>query len=402
MAHRQAQQPQPTRLTRRQRTHPRRQARQQPRQPPAKRSLPVIQRSTYSIAGQAAALRVVEKDANNTVTSNELVYIHSDHLGSTSAMSDNMGVAVPNSTARYTPFGDWRTEPTADLTDRGYTGHKSNNIGSDGIGLIYMNARYYVPNTNRWLSPDSIIPNPANPQSFNRYSYTRNNPVNLFDPDGHAARYYDEKLDAMVYLSDQNEQRAVEEMWIEFVQEQQAKLNEAGREDVTFAPSTEELSDPQRRILVESQEVAIPTTYREFSQVSAWSEVVVDGLVNDGVPPGDCYCHVLVGTTFGLPGPLIDPKTGTMQRGVFRSDNLIPYTNSVSLYRRLNTGEEIHLHSAVVGFNDSENPGNSILIQVNGSESFSGIYLTRLQQDIDASQWEGIAYLTIPLQVNEN
>lgn len=36
------------------------------------------------------------------------------------------------------------------------------------------------------MSPDTIVPNPANPQSFNRYSYVRNNPVNLTDPTGHA------------------------------------------------------------------------------------------------------------------------------------------------------------------------------------------------------------------------
>ncbi len=48
-----------------------------------------------------------------------------------------------------------------------------------------MNARYYRPNTNRWLSPDTIVPNPANPQSLNRYSYSYNNPVNYIDPDGH-------------------------------------------------------------------------------------------------------------------------------------------------------------------------------------------------------------------------
>ena len=38
------------------------------------------------------------------------------------------------------PFGSYRTAPTADDTDRGYTGH----LHTDGIGLIYMNARFYV------------------------------------------------------------------------------------------------------------------------------------------------------------------------------------------------------------------------------------------------------------------
>ena len=40
------------------------------------------------------------------------------------------------STVRYLPFGDYRTEPTAGLTDHDFTGHKQN----DGLGLIYMNA----------------------------------------------------------------------------------------------------------------------------------------------------------------------------------------------------------------------------------------------------------------------
>jgi RHS repeat-associated protein len=106
---------------------------------------------------------------------NGLFYMHSDHLGSTSAMSygsgTNAGQLVSGSVARYTPFGDWRTEPTADLTNRGYTGHQHNNTGDNDIGLIYMNARYYVPGVARFASADTIIPDSTNPQSLNRYTY---------------------------------------------------------------------------------------------------------------------------------------------------------------------------------------------------------------------------------------
>jgi hypothetical protein len=48
-----------------------------------------------------------------------------------------------------------------------------------------MNARWYLPYINRFISADTIVPDPTNPQSYNRYSYTRNNPVNFTDPTGH-------------------------------------------------------------------------------------------------------------------------------------------------------------------------------------------------------------------------
>ncbi len=69
------------------------------------------------------------------------------------------------------------------ITDRGYTGHKQN----DDLGLIYMNARYYAPYINRFISADTIVPDPTNPQNFNRYSYGYNNPVKYSDPTGHLA-----------------------------------------------------------------------------------------------------------------------------------------------------------------------------------------------------------------------
>ncbi len=138
-----------------------------------------IKRSTYHLAGQAIATRITgDPETGN----NGLFYFLVDHLGSTTLMVTTAGVIM--STAYFLPFGGYRypsTPPPSELTDTGFTGHKHN----DSVGLIYMQARFYVPNTNRFLTPDTIIPQPTDPQSYNRYSYARNNPVNRTDPTGH-------------------------------------------------------------------------------------------------------------------------------------------------------------------------------------------------------------------------
>ena len=56
----------------------------------------------------------------------------------------------------------------------------------DSYGTISFPAREYSPLLGRFLSADSIVPRPGDPQSLNRYSYTRNNPVSRIDKDGHA------------------------------------------------------------------------------------------------------------------------------------------------------------------------------------------------------------------------
>jgi RHS repeat-associated protein len=111
----------------------------------------------------------------------DVYYFHTDHLGSTSAMSDNEGNAY-GEPVRYLPFGEVRSGDLGSLpTDHGFTGQKH----SDGVGLIFMQARYYLPGLGRFASADTIVPDGSHPQDFNRYSYVRNRPLHLVDPTGH-------------------------------------------------------------------------------------------------------------------------------------------------------------------------------------------------------------------------
>ena len=52
-------------------------------------------------------------------------------------------------------------------------------------GLMFYNARYYDPVARNFVSPDTIIPDPASTLGWNRYSYVNNNPINYSDPSGH-------------------------------------------------------------------------------------------------------------------------------------------------------------------------------------------------------------------------
>ena len=54
--------------------------------------------------------------------------------------------------------------------------------------LDHMHARYRSPLTSRFLSTDPVGGRPKQPQSWNRYAYTRGNPLRLIDPDGRLDR----------------------------------------------------------------------------------------------------------------------------------------------------------------------------------------------------------------------
>ncbi|MBI3601724.1 MAG: VCBS repeat-containing protein [Candidatus Omnitrophica bacterium] len=64
------------------------------------------------------------------------------------------------------------------------------------VGQVYeeedpfLSSRYYNPQLGRFITPDTIVPGPGNPQNFNRYSYCNNNPVNFTDPSGHKKKHH--------------------------------------------------------------------------------------------------------------------------------------------------------------------------------------------------------------------
>jgi RHS repeat-associated protein len=87
-------------------------------------------------------------------------------------------------TAQILPYGfhfvNWWTLPA--------TPNKYTDKPLDSTGLSYFGARYYDGGAEgpslRWISPDPITARVYDPESLNKYSYVRNDPVNLIDPDG--------------------------------------------------------------------------------------------------------------------------------------------------------------------------------------------------------------------------
>ena len=143
----------------------------------------------YIPVGNATLELKYEQSGNGISTSTysqvEKQYLFKDHLGSTDVIVDNDGVIKEQ--LSFNPWGerrdaDW-TEADGEITsstNRGFTGHEMD----DEIGLINMNARIYDPIIGRFLSPDALIPSPTDLQSYNRYSYVRNNPLSFTDPTG--------------------------------------------------------------------------------------------------------------------------------------------------------------------------------------------------------------------------
>jgi len=147
----------------------------------------------YDVTGQLAA----QYATGGTAPCPATCFLMTDHLGSTRMQTDHSGNQL--TLFDYAPFG----EELAGIDGRDarwggfgsgihFTGKEQE--GYEGDYMHYFGARYFSGGLGRFTSPDSPLADqdPSNPQSWNLYSYVRNNSLNSIDPDGAASTTCDE------------------------------------------------------------------------------------------------------------------------------------------------------------------------------------------------------------------
>ena len=139
----------------------------------------------YIFAGKRLVVIVRKTPAIN----HEASYIHTDHLGSISVVTNSAGQIKEKYS--YDAFGKRRSIVNSENQEtdnvfsklnvnHGYTGHE--HLVTDNF--IHMNGRVYDPTLGRFLSADPVL-DITNMQSLNKYSYVSNNPLSAYDPTGY-------------------------------------------------------------------------------------------------------------------------------------------------------------------------------------------------------------------------
>jgi RHS repeat-associated protein len=109
-------------------------------------------------------------------------YYHSDHLGSTSLITNLDGEVVQH--VEYVPFGEVFIEERNNKWNTPYL-FNAKELDEE-TGLYYYGARYYEPRISVWLSTDLMQ---EKHPSISSYAYCASNPVKYIDPDGNEWDY---------------------------------------------------------------------------------------------------------------------------------------------------------------------------------------------------------------------
>jgi RHS repeat-associated protein len=103
-------------------------------------------------------------------------WLHTDHLGSVVLTTDEAGAVVASVT--YGPYGTVLARNGEPVPSGFATGEDA------GPALVLLGARWYSPRLGRFLSPDPLVADAADPLAWNAYAYARDNPTSYIDPSG--------------------------------------------------------------------------------------------------------------------------------------------------------------------------------------------------------------------------
>ena len=113
----------------------------------------------------------------NDTTKEETFFYHSDHLGSTSYITDDKANITQYDA--YLPYGELLVDEHSSSEDLPY---KFNGKQfDDETGLYYYGARYMDPKISMWLGVDPLMEKYPN---VTGYCYTMDNPIKFIDPNG--------------------------------------------------------------------------------------------------------------------------------------------------------------------------------------------------------------------------
>lgn len=112
-------------------------------------------------------------------------YYFSDQLGSASTITSSSGSVQEQ--YFYYPYGGMKASTGSDTNHYMFTGEERDSE----TGLDYFGDRHYGSSLGRFMQPDEPLNDQEtrDPQSWNLYSYVRNNPLNRIDPDGRDCIY---------------------------------------------------------------------------------------------------------------------------------------------------------------------------------------------------------------------
>ena len=99
---------------------------------------------------------------------------------------------------RYDPFGNIISQTGSFSNPYLYAGEPYD----PETGNYYLESRYYDPATGRFLTPDTLAGNPADPLNLDLYVYVDNNPLTRIDPTGHTS-YVVEVIEAEMVVNSQ-------------------------------------------------------------------------------------------------------------------------------------------------------------------------------------------------------